>query len=100
MPLQEDQAHILRAPMPGVVKKIQCEEGDSVAEGSIIVTLEAMKMQNPLFAPKTGRVRTFSLSFLHVYTHVHTCYMQLHCTCTWNHKDMLPDLGIGRIPCK
>ena len=42
--------------MPGVVKKIQCEEGDSVVEGTIIVTLEAMKMQNPLFAPMTGRV--------------------------------------------
>ena len=42
--------------MPGVVKKIQCEEGDSVAEGTIIVTLEAMKMQNPLFAPMTGIV--------------------------------------------
>ena len=54
--MQEDQAHILRAPMPGVVKKIQCEEGDSVAEGTIIVTLEAMKMQNPLFAPMTGIV--------------------------------------------
>ena len=43
--------------MPGVVKKIQCQEGDSVAEGAIIVTLEAMKMQNPLFAPMTGIVR-------------------------------------------
>ena len=42
--------------MPGVVKRVQCEEGDSVAQGAIIVTLEAMKMQNPLFAPKTGRV--------------------------------------------
>ena len=37
--------------MPGVVKKIQCEEKDFVVEGVIIVTLEAMKMQNPLFAP-------------------------------------------------
>ena len=27
-----------------------------MAEGAIIVTLEAMKMQNPLFAPKTGIV--------------------------------------------
>ena len=27
-----------------------------MAEGTIIVTLEAMKMQNPLFAPMTGIV--------------------------------------------
>ena len=43
--------------MPGVVKKIQCKAGDSVVEGTLIVTLEAMKMQNPLFAPMTGIVR-------------------------------------------
>lgn len=57
--VQDDQSHILLAPMPGVVKKIQCHEGDSVAEGAIIVTLEAMKMQNPLFAPKTGIVSKY-----------------------------------------
>ena len=54
--LQEGQSHILRAPMPGVVKSISCEPGDSVEEGTNIVTLEAMKMQNPLFAPMTGKV--------------------------------------------
>ncbi len=43
--------------MPGVVKSIACEPGDSVEEGTIIVTLEAMKMQNPLFAPMSGKVR-------------------------------------------
>lgn len=62
--MQEDQAHILRAPMPGVVKKIQCQEGESVAAGSIIVTLEAMKMQNPLFAPMTGIVSLERETFL------------------------------------
>lgn len=55
--LSVSQAHILRAPMPGVVKSIACTEGNEVEEGTIIVTLEAMKMQNPLFAPMTGKVR-------------------------------------------
>lgn len=53
----EGQTHILRAPMPGVVKSIACAPGDLVEEGSTIVTLEAMKMQNPLFAPMTGKVK-------------------------------------------
>ena len=53
---QEGQLNLLRAPMPGVVKSISCEVGDSVEEGTTIVVLEAMKMQNPLFAPMTGRV--------------------------------------------
>lgn len=43
--------------MPGVVKSILCETGALVEEGANIVTLEAMKMQNPLFAPMSGRVR-------------------------------------------
>ena len=30
-------------------------------EGSSLVTLEAMKMQNPLFAPMTGKVNQFIL---------------------------------------
>ena len=54
--LQEGQLNLLRAPMPGVVKSIACEVGDSVEEGTTIVVLEAMKMQNPLFAPMTGKV--------------------------------------------
>ena len=48
--------NLLRASMPGVVKSIACEVGDSVEEGTTVVVLEAMKMQNPLFAPMTGKV--------------------------------------------
>ena len=56
--------------MPGVVKKVQCEEGDSVAQGTLIVTLEAMKMQNPLFAPMTGRVsRQTQAALVHKFPH-------------------------------
>ena len=58
--MQEGQLNILRAPMPGVVKSIACEAGDLVEEGTTIAVLEAMKMQNPLFAPMTGKVRHFS----------------------------------------
>lgn len=58
--MQEGQLNILRAPMPGVVKSIACEAGDSVEEGTTIVVLEAMKMQNPLFAPMTGKVQHFN----------------------------------------
>ena len=54
--MQEGQLNLLREPMPGVVKSIACEVGDLVEEGTTIVVLEAMKMQNPLFAPMTGKV--------------------------------------------
>ena len=42
--------------MPGVVKAVDCVKDEMVEEGTHLVTLEAMKMQNPLFAPKSGKV--------------------------------------------
>lgn len=54
---QDDQDHVLQAPMPGVVKSISCSSGDEVEAGQEVVVLEAMKMQMPLFAPKTGKVK-------------------------------------------
>ena len=53
--------------MPGVVKSILCVAGESVAEGANIVTLEAMKMQNPLFAPMSGIVRDLSECIIIMY---------------------------------
>ena len=54
--LQVDQINLLLAPMPGVVKAIDCSVDDTVEEGTPLITLEAMKMQNLLPAPKSGKV--------------------------------------------
>jgi pyruvate carboxylase subunit B len=40
----------LRAPMPGLVVKVEVAEGDAVAEGQGLVIVEAMKMENELRA--------------------------------------------------
>lgn len=45
------------APMPGMVVKIDCAVGDSVAEGDKIIIVEAMKMENALAAPTTGTIK-------------------------------------------
>ena len=47
--------------MPGVVKGVDCSVGDTVEEGTPLITLEAMKMRNPLFAPRTGKVSSVSV---------------------------------------
>ena len=44
------------APMPGKVAKIHVNVGDKVAEDDELLTLEAMKMENPIFAPVGGAV--------------------------------------------
>ena len=48
------------APMQGTVVKIAVEDGQRVAEGDLIVVLEAMKMEQPLTAHKAGTVTALS----------------------------------------
>jgi biotin carboxyl carrier protein len=48
---------IVRSPMPGKVVKVLVEEGDEVAEGASLAVVEAMKMENELFAPRAGVVQ-------------------------------------------
>ncbi|MFY1689890.1 acetyl/propionyl/methylcrotonyl-CoA carboxylase subunit alpha [Plantactinospora sp. WMMB782] len=46
----------LTSPMQGTVVKIAVAEGDTVAEGDLVVVMEAMKMEQPLHAHKAGVV--------------------------------------------
>lgn len=47
----------VRALMPGKVVKLLVGLGDEVEAGSGVIVVEAMKMQNEMRAPKTGRVK-------------------------------------------
>ena len=44
------------APMPGTILKVNIAAGQTVKEGDLLVILEAMKMENEIFAPKGGTV--------------------------------------------
>ncbi|KGN36875.1 acetyl/propionyl/methylcrotonyl-CoA carboxylase subunit alpha [Knoellia subterranea] len=46
----------LTAPMQGTIVKINVEDGAEVAEGDLIVVLEAMKMEQPITAHKAGTI--------------------------------------------
>ncbi|WP_022924957.1 acetyl/propionyl/methylcrotonyl-CoA carboxylase subunit alpha [Serinicoccus marinus] len=48
------------APMQGTIVKIAVEEGQSIAEGDVVVVLEAMKMEQPIKAHKGGTVTGLS----------------------------------------
>ncbi|MCP4893374.1 MAG: biotin/lipoyl-binding protein, partial [Actinomycetales bacterium] len=48
------------APMQGTIVKVEVAEGDAVNEGDLIVVLEAMKMEQPLTAHKSGTVTSLS----------------------------------------
>ncbi|WP_328947384.1 biotin/lipoyl-binding protein (plasmid) [Streptomyces sp. NBC_00250] len=47
----------LASPMQGTIVKIAVEEGQEVKEGDLIVVLEAMKMEQPLNAHRSGTIK-------------------------------------------
>ncbi|WP_206504284.1 acetyl/propionyl/methylcrotonyl-CoA carboxylase subunit alpha [Streptomyces chrestomyceticus] len=47
----------LASPMQGTIVKVAVEEGQQVAEGDLVVVLEAMKMEQPLNAHRSGTVK-------------------------------------------
>jgi 3-methylcrotonyl-CoA carboxylase alpha subunit len=46
----------LMAPMPATVVTIHVVEGEQVSADALLVSLEAMKMELPIKAPRAGRV--------------------------------------------
>ncbi|MFD3683151.1 acetyl/propionyl/methylcrotonyl-CoA carboxylase subunit alpha, partial [Streptomyces sp. NPDC058613] len=46
----------LASPMQGTIVKVAVEEGQKVEEGELIVVLEAMKMEQPLNAHRSGTI--------------------------------------------
>ena len=52
----------LTSPMQGTVIKIEVTEGQTVEEGDLIVVLEAMKMEQPLKAHKSGKISNLNIS--------------------------------------
>jgi len=51
------QENALVAPIPGLIAEVMVKEGDTVVYGQHLVTLEAMKMLNPLRSSRAGTVK-------------------------------------------
>lgn len=54
--LLEEKGEI-RAPMPGLILKIEVKEGDSVESGQPLLIMEAMKMENEIRAQLNGKIQ-------------------------------------------
>jgi pyruvate carboxylase subunit B len=52
-----DASGVIRAPMPGMVLRVEVAVGDMVKAGTGLVVLEAMKMENEIRSPGAGVVR-------------------------------------------
>jgi len=49
-------ASTVTAPMPGKILNVKVNVGDSVNNGDLVLLLEAMKMENEVFATASGKV--------------------------------------------
>ncbi len=47
----------IKAPMPGLVRRIDVQPGQEIQEGDAVLVLEAMKMENVLKSPGAGTVK-------------------------------------------
>lgn len=49
-------AEAIKAPMSGLILRLSVDAGDSIKEGDLVCILEAMKMENEIYAPRDGKV--------------------------------------------
>jgi len=49
---------IIKSPLQGIVSGISISKGDKVNEKQVLITIEAMKMQNEIRAPFSGTIKT------------------------------------------
>lgn len=48
------------SPMPGTIIDVKKQPGDEVADGEVVLVLEAMKMENEIVAPQAGTIDTIA----------------------------------------
>ena len=53
---------IFRAPLPGVILEVMVREGDDIALNQPMMTMESMKMETAVAAPRAGRIKRVYVS--------------------------------------
>jgi len=53
---------VLKAPMVGLVVRVNAAPGTAVAKGAVVVVIEAMKMENQVIAPYDGEIESVSVA--------------------------------------
>lgn len=55
------QINIIKAPMPGLILEVSVTEGQEVQENDPLLILEAMKMENSIVSPRSGKIKTVTV---------------------------------------
>lgn len=62
VPVRDTTSGALYSPLAGTVVAVHVLEGQSVEAGTVVLTLEAMKMNLPVRAPRAGTVMTLKVA--------------------------------------
>jgi len=60
--VEKEEGKVIKAPMQGSVIRIPIKVGDKIEKGSVVVVLEAMKMENEIESSVSGVVKTVKVS--------------------------------------
>ena len=52
----------VESPMPGTIISVLKKAGDAVADGEVVLILEAMKMENEIVSPKAGTIDVIAVA--------------------------------------
>ena len=52
----------VKAPMPGLILRLESQVGEEVSDGQLLLVMEAMKMETEIFAPCAGTIREIKVS--------------------------------------
>jgi biotin carboxyl carrier protein len=52
---------LIFSPMPGKVVKLNVKPGDTVKKGTVMLIVEAMKMENNIIAPRDGKIEKINI---------------------------------------
>lgn len=61
-PVQSGDSNSLTSPINGVVLEIPVKAGQTVAEGEVVIVLEAMKMKTNISSPKAGEIASVNVT--------------------------------------
>lgn len=54
--------NVINAPMPGLILKVNVNEGDKIIENDSLIILEAMKMENVISSPRDGIIKKINVT--------------------------------------
>lgn len=62
IPKAPSKAHEMKSPLPGIIIDICVAKGDKIKKGQVLLTLEAMKMENSIQAEHEGVIEKINFS--------------------------------------